>query len=875
MKRIRIQLKPVLVTLFLQISIFCFAAGEITSPESYFGFKPGTDRMLFNYQPLIDYLQKLDEQSERIRMIEIGQSPMGKKMYAVFISSEKNIKNLEKLQRINRELALNAELTEQQLGNYIEEGKVFILATLSMHSSEVGPSQAFPLIAFEAATTSDPIKLKWLDDVVYMVVPNHNPDGMDLVVDHYNKTKGTKFEGSNLPEVYHKYVGHDNNRDFVTLTQSDNLAVARIYNKTWYPQVMCEKHQMGSTGPRYFVPPMHDPIAENIDEKIWNWTWVFGSNMATDMASDGCTGVSQHYNFDDYWPGSTETALWKNVVGLLTEMASVQYAKPIYIEKSELKTSGKGLGEYKKSINMPVPWEGGWWRLSDMVNYEISSSWSLIKTGSKYRAELLRNRNELCRDEVNKGKTLSPAYFVIPKSQSDKGELANLITLLDEHGISVYKTSGQIQIVNKMIEKGDYIISLAQPFRAFIKEVMEKQYFPARHYMPEGQLIEPYDITSWNLPMHRGISAFEIEKTIPELDKLLEKVSFPLKNEAAIDYNAKSVILPVTNNESFKVAFAAMQAGVKVIRASENSTLNGIKINKGDFIIPASALQNEKLKPVISELKTVPASTTESIDKNAEELKLPRIAMMETNFADMDAGWTRYILDQYLIPYTVLKPGEVQSKNLNDFDVIVFPDNNSSILLDGKYKGSDNTYSIPNYDPQYTKGIGKEGLQKLMKFVNDGGKIVSWGQSVNLFLGNQSIKTGEKETEEFDLPVVDISKSLTKLYIPGSLLNIDLSEDSPITLGMGKNVKVFTRGRPVFATSIPFFDMDRRVIASYPEREILASGYAENENQLAEKAAMVWIQKGNGQLVLYGFSPQFRASTAGTYKLLFNALLLK
>ena len=130
-----------------------------------------------------------------------------------------------------------------------------------------------------------------------MMVPCHNPDGMDMIVEHYRKYKDTKYDGSSMPGVYHNYVGHDNNRDFVTLTQEDTKAIARIYNQDWFPQVMVEKHQMGSTGPRYFVPPPHDPIAENVDAGIWNWVGIFGSNIITDMTSAGLKGVSQHYLF--------------------------------------------------------------------------------------------------------------------------------------------------------------------------------------------------------------------------------------------------------------------------------------------------------------------------------------------------------------------------------------------------------------------------------------------------------------------------------------------------------------------------------------------------------------------------------------------------
>lgn len=862
---------------FMVFVIKAQTASEIKTPEEFFGFQPGADYSLFNYDPLIDYLQEVAAASPRVKMIEIGESPMGAKMYATFLSSEENIENLDRLKQINKELALNPNLSENEVNAYSDEGKVFIMAALSMHSTEVAPSQSLPLIAYQVATTTDDKILNWLNDVVYMVIPSHNPDGMDMVVNHYNKSKGTKYEGGSMPQVYHKYIGHDNNRDFVTLTQSDNRAVARVYNKTWYPQVMTEKHQMGSTGPRYFVPPMHDPIAENVDESIWNWTWIFGSNMAKDMAADGLAGVSQHYLFDDYWPGSTETALWKNVIGLLTEAASVQFAKPIYIEKNELRATGKGLGEYKKSINMPFPWEGGWWRLGDIVEYEMSSTWSIIKTGAIHRKDILLNRNTLCKKEVQKGKTLAPSYYIMPAKQHDKGELNGLITLLDEHGISIYRTTEEMQYKGKIIEKGDYIVPLAQPFRAFIKEVMETQKFPERHYTPDGEMIQPYDITSWSLPLHRGVSAYHIDEVVQNLETNLVQVEFPLKLEAEHSENIQSIVFPVTNNESFKIAFAAMAKGLEVLRINENTKAGNITINKGDFVINITDKNSEKLHDIFSDLTVNPISLSEKITTNATVLELPKIALIETNFHDMDAGWTRFVFDTYQIPFTILKPGEVKEKDLTTFDIIVFPDNDKSMLLEGKRKASSGVYSIPSYDPKYTKGISKEGIEKLMKFVNEGGTIVSWGLSTGLFTGAQSIKISDKEKEDFQLPVSDISSDLkTKgLYAPGSLLNIDLKEGHSLTLGMEKTAKVFSRGRPVFTTSIPFFDTDRRVIASYPEENVLASGYAAKDELLEGKSAMVWAKKGKGNFVFYGFYPQFRASTSGTYKLLFNALLLQ
>jgi len=866
--------KAIYTTAMLFILLGAMAQNSPTKPADFFGFEPGSDRNLFTYEQLIEYFQKLDGESERIYMEEIGASPEGRPMYIAFISSAGNIANLESLKKINRELALNPNLEKEALQGMIQDGKAFVLATLSMHSSEVAPTQAAPLIAWDFATTDDPQKEEWLGNVVYMMVPCHNPDGMNMIVENYLKYKGSKYEGASLPAVYHKYVGHDNNRDFVILSQEDSKAIASIYNQTWLPQVMVEKHQMGSTGPRYFVPPNHDPIAENVPAGIFHWSGVFGQHMATDMTTDGLTGVAQHWTFDDYWPGSTETCIWKNVIGFLTEAASTPGATPIYIEPTELSVRGKGLSEYKKSINMLEPWEGGWWRLGDIVQYEISSTTSIIKTASLYREDILAFRNRMCREQVALGKTEAPFYYIMPQKQHDLGELVNLVNLMKEHGVEVYTLDEKVVLDGKIYEQGDVVIPLAQSYRPFIKEVMETQVFPERHYTPGGELIKPYDITSWSLPLHRHVSSHEINKRSKELEGNISLVEgdYNLKGEAL---EANTMVLPVSSNESFRAVFRALENGMKVERLLADTDVGGLKYGAGSFIIHKGSKKGEWDKLI----ESLPFQPGELPDKKARPstlVEMPRIALVETYFHDMDAGWTRFLFDSYHIPFTVLHPGEFAKSDLAEkYDVIIFPDTDKDILMTGKRK-SGGSYYMGSYHPDYVKGIGKEGMVKLMVFSDGGGSIISWGRSARLFEGMLKIKKGDKE-EEFSLPFRDISPDLAKggLYVPGSLVRVNLIKDHPLTLGMPESLGVFSRGRPVFTTSVPKFDMDRRVIGTYPEKDILISGYAAGEEKMGNRAAMIWMEKGKGQFVLFGFGPQFRTSTQASYKLLFNAILFE
>ena len=861
------------IIFLISVTVTVFSQdAEIVEPIDHFGFKPGTDRELIAYEDLIEYLNILDEFSDKLKMIEIGKSPFGKPIYICFISSPENIANLDELKTINRSLMLDTEIHDQDREEIIEKGKVFVLATLSMHSREVGPSQSAPLIAYDLITTSEINKLTWLNDVVYMMVPCHNPDGMDMIVEHYKKYKDTKYEGSSMPGVYHKYVGHDNNRDFVTLTQTDTKAIASIYNLEWFPQVMVEKHQMGSGGVRYFVPPPHDPIAEIIDAGIWNWIGIFGSNMITDMTKDGLAGVSQHYLFDEYWPGSTGTCQWKNVIGMLTEAASVQVAKPIYIEPNELTVRGKGLAEYKKSVNMPLPWEGGWWRLGDIIDYEVSSTMSILKTASNHRTDILEFINDLCRREVKKGKTEAPYYYVMPLKQNDQSELVGMVNLLKEHGINVYQLNHDLTINNVIYGSGDIVVPMAQPFRPFIKEVLEDQEFPLRHYTPDGEIIKPYDITSWSLPLHRGVQCTEINIRSTELENSLTEIpgSFNL-NKEEVEYNA--IILPATNNESYRAAFMAMGLGLKVSRLADDVITDEKEFKKGSFYIERS----DKLNNVLQTLTVSPVFLKSDFDYKLNEINMPRIGLTESWFHDMDAGWTRYVLDEYQIPFTILRPADFETTDLKEnFDIVIFPNVSKNVLMDGKYK-SGSTYYISSYPPEYTKGMGEIGMEKLMEFLDGGGIIISWGRSIQLFDANLKIKHSEDNIEEFKLPFKSITNELKEagLYCPGPLIKINIKQNHPLTYGLEKDAGILFKRSQVFSTSIPKFDMDRRVIAVFPEKDILLSGYCENENKIANKTAMVWLKKGKGQIVLMGFSPQFRASTQGTYKLLFNSLLLE
>ena len=842
----------------------------VPDPTSFFGFEPGSDRQLLDYGQLVDYLEAAAEASPRVAVREIGRTTLDRPMVMVFVSSETNLERLDELREINRRLALDADIPVGERAELVERGRVFILGTLSMHSTEVAPSQSLPLLVHGLATADDEETLGWLDNVVLMVVASLNPDGMDMVVEHYRQELGTPYEGGSMPGLYHHYVGHDNNRDYVALNLAESRALNRVYSSEWFPQVHLDKHQMGRTGPRYFVPRYHDPIAENIDAKLWVWSDVFGSAMARSIGDAGLSGVASNWTFDEYWPGASTTDHWKGVISLLTEAAGCRVATPVFVEPNERRVWGKGLSEYEKSVNMPDPWPGGWWRLGDIVAYELASWRGAIATASMLRKELLTFRNDLCREEVERGHTEPPFYYVVPADQHDLSARDELVALLVEHGVEVAELTDSVEVAGHRFVEGDVVVSLAQPFRPFVKEVMEAQRYPVRHYTPDGEMIRPYDITSWSLPLHLGIEAIEIDRRSEELEGRLQPVAPPVPGTASA--GAWGLALDPRDNASYAAVFEALAGGTTVLRAADPLTTDEGELPAGAFLVhePGAAVI-EAAGPA----RTYPLDAEPQISR--ETVTPTRIALVESWFHHMDAGWTRLLFERNNIDYTVLRPGEVAGTDLADrFDVIVFPDEDPDILREGKRKRGDE-YQISDYRPEYREGLGDDGMKRIEQFLEAGGRIVAWGESTELFFEPFTFGEGD-DALELELPVRDDSEALDKrgLAVPGSLLAVELITDHPLTLGMPEMTGVFSEGRPVLGTELPTLITDRRVVGRFPARHenILLSGFAENAELLAGRPALVWARAGRGQLVLFGFQPQFRASTPATSKLLFNALLL-
>ena len=476
-------------------------SAQIQSPSQFLKMDIGADKTLADYKQIKSYFRALDAASPRVELEVLGKTVLGEEMIMAVISSEENIRNKARIKESAKRLADPRGLSDADADRLVRDSKAVVLVTCNIHSSEVGSAQMAMEWAHALATATDAETKKRLDNVVLLLVPSLNPDGQTMIVDYYRKYVGTEFEGGSLPWLYHHYVGHDNNRDWYMLTQPETRALNRAVYHDWNPQVFVDEHQMGSEGPRMFIPPFADPVDPDVHPLIWREVNMIGANMALRLEQKNKSGLIYGYSFDAYWLGGTRnTGWWKNITGMLLEIASARIASPVYIEPTELRGGSKGLVEYKPTINHPNPWKGGWWRLRDIMDYGRIASDALHELASERREDLLRNL--LVRSRSALAHAAPGAAYRIPRDQRDWPTAEHLAWLMNEHNVEVRQAAN-----------GDYWVPLAQPYSKFVLEMLEPQRYPEVRLQPGRDILRPYDVATWTLPLQMGV---RVEKgTLP------------------------------------------------------------------------------------------------------------------------------------------------------------------------------------------------------------------------------------------------------------------------------------------------------------------------------------------------------------------------
>ncbi|MGH7562934.1 MAG: M14 family zinc carboxypeptidase [Gemmatimonadota bacterium] len=847
------------ITAALLLGTVPLAAQTIPSPSEYLGIEIGADRTLADYHQIRRYFAMLDSISDRLVVEDLGPTTLGEPMILAVISSAENIASLDRIREIARRLADPRGLPDDEAERLIAEGRPIVIVTCNIHSTEIASSQMAMEWAHDLVSAEDPETLRRLESVVLLLVPSVNPDGQIMEVEWYRRWRGTPYEGGRMPWLYHEYVGHDNNRDWFMLTQAETRHLTRAVYHEWLPQVWVDHHQMGDQAPRMFIPPFSDPMDPGIHPLIWREINLIGANMAYRLEQAGKAGVIYGYSYDAYWIGGTRnTGWWKNITGLLTETASARMATPLRVYPGELDGGRKGLAEYGPQINHPNPWEGGVWRLRDIMDYQRIASDALLETAAIRREDLLRDMLERARDAIAKAEP--DEAYVIRRDQRDYPTARRLAQLLADHGVEVRQAGN-----------GDYWIPLAQPYVRFVREMLEPQRYPEITPVPGGEILPPYDVSAWTLPIMMGVEVerarlperagmerlaprlgpIEVGKSFVLIDRFLEEAdSVP----PAPTGSPGTVAVPRTSPESARVVNAALAGGTSVHVGPDGTFYVGEPMAAGMRTIDGT---------VIGDAEGGPHAWTPP--PGAWTLRPPRVATYKPWLASMDEGWTRWVLETYGFEVEGLAPGAIQEGGLAGFDALILPDIDPHVLVEGRPERDEGDMRYwRELPPEYRAGLGEEGARAIRGFVEGGGTLIAFDSSI------------EYVVDEFNVPVRNALAGVSRddFDAPGTLLRVHVDSTHPLGHGLPDEVAVFLDDATALDTEPPGPELERWIVASYPAdaRDILLSGWIDGAERLERRAAAVALTYGRGRIALLAFRPQHRGQTHATFPFLFNAL---
>src|SRR6266540_3263379 len=651
----------------------------IPTPRSVLGFDPGDDRKLAEWPVLVRYFQALARASDRVDYRELGKTTLGAPFAALAISSPQNLRQLDRYRQINARLAdPRGFRTSREAQEALREAKTVVLITSSIHSTEVGGHLSPVLLAYRLATDTSAATRAILDNVILWLVPSLNPDGVTIVAKWYNRTLGTPAEGSEPPELYHHYTGHDNNRDWYAFTQVETQLTVDSLHNVWHPQIVHDIHQMGPEGARLFLPPYLDPIEPNVDPLLVDGTNALGAAMAWELAGQGKTGISINSTYDAWTPARAYQH-YHGGVRILSETASGRLASPIDVPFDRLQTQARGYNPHERSWNFTNPWPGGRWTLRDIVAYQTDGAYALLVNAARYRERWLANFFSIERHAVRGWKDWPYAYVIPARAPpQDSIALATLLGILQRGQVEIRTAQQSFSLQGQRYPAGTYVVVLRQPYAAFAKTLLEVQRYPDRRLYPGGPPERPYDVTAHTLPLLMGVTA-------------------------------------IVANDSLRVPLSSP-------------------------ITPRS-------------VTPVPPLREDSV---------PRIGLYTSYDAAIDEGWTRWVFDNWKVPYTSLVDSMVRAGKLRDqFDVIILPDQPPREILEGL---------PPRYPAPYAGGIGPDGSESLRQFVVDGGTLIALNESSRFAI------------QALLLPVRNVLEALPDedFYAPGSIFRLELDTSTAV-----------------------------------------------------------------------------------------------
>ena len=888
-------------------------AAAITTPKLQFGFDIGDDYRLVNYTQYVEYLKKLDAESDRMTVVEIGKTEEGRSEYTAIITSPENHKRLDQLKEINRRLALADGVTDDQARQLAKEGRTVVWIDGGLHATEVLGAQQLIELIYRLNSRTDPETLRILnDDIVLCTLVN--PDGMELVSDWYMREKDEKRRStSGVPRLYQKYIGHDNNRDFYMMNMSESGNANKIMYREWFPAIMYNHHQTGPAGSVLFAPPFRDPFNYNFDPLIPLGIDMVGAAIHTRLAVENKPGAVMRSatNYSTWWNGGLRTtAYFHNQIGILTEMIGNPTPVEIpFVPEMQLPRA-----------DVPNPIAPQTWRFRQSIEYSMTTNYAILDIASKRKDDFLFNMYKMGKNAIANGsadhwtihpkrieaaeraiaaggsrsgraapaaiydsvlrdpKMRDPRGFILPADQPDFLTAAKFVNILIKAGIVAHRTTAPFTVAGKSYPAGSYVFKAAQPFRAHLLDMFEPQDHPDDIPYPGGPPRPPYDVTGYNIAYSMGITFDRILEAFDGPFEKIPDVIAPPSGTAAPASGGGGYLLSHQVNDAFVAVNRLLKANEEVYWAKSAFEANGKTYAAGTMFIPAKGTTLPILRKLAADkgltfdaVRARPSTDAGRAALQYMKLKPVRIGLWDQYGGSMPSGWVRWLLEQYEFPFERVFPMALDAGNLNaKFDVLLFVNGAIPMHDGGSGGGQPDAASIPE---EYRAHLGRvtvaRTVPELKKFVENGGTLLTIGSSTAMgyHLGLPIRDALVERVDGVERPLPE-----EKFYVPGSILEARIDNANPLAYGMEETAMIFFDHSPAFRLEPAAVLEGVKPVAWIDSAAPLRSGWSWGQQYLDGAIEIIEAPVGRGRIVLFGPEVAWRAQPHGTFKLLFNGI---
>lgn len=830
------------------------AQRSVPTPDSIIGFPACADNRLATYEQSLQYFQRLSAATGRMRLVDIGPTTEGRRQVMAIVASESTLADLDRHKAAVARLAKARDLTEAEASTLAAQAKVVVWIDMGIHAVEVAPAQLAPELAWRLVTDDSPSGRFIRDNVIVLLVPNVDPDGTTRVAEWFKEHGAAGFVQP--PELEHRYVGSDLNRDWYMFNMQETQNLGRQLYEEWFPQIVYNQHQAGQFPARIFIPPFADPTNPNIPPLVMRGINIVGAAMSRRLQSEGKSGVVSGMAYDTWWNGGMRSApYFHNMIGILTETQHPSPIPTVYDAATFPDAFVDGTSTRVPSVYYPDPYRGGPWRLRDSCEYNLSASFAVLQVAAERRQEWLFDMYRMGRDAITAG---TGEEYLVPSQQWDRGAASKMINALRRGGIEVQRATAPFTAGGQTYAAGTYRISGQQAFLPHIRDLLTPQVYT--HRTP------PYDISGWTLPLQMGVRVDRL--TGVTIAGAFESVAVAVPAASAVNTAAAAYAMDGRANDAFTAINQALAAGETVYRTTGNVSVGSEVWPAGTFVVPVRAQTHAWAEA--SAHKGVPLAALDVRPQgDVLQLHAPRVGLYRawTQRGNTDEGWTRWILEQYGFQVSSVRDAELRAGELRGrYDVIVLPNATLPAMLHGNQPGT-----VP---AEYAGGMGVIGAASLQRFVMAGGTLVALDQATGL------------PVSLFGVPVRNVLDGVrpADFLVPGSLLRVEVDPLHPIGFGMPAAAAAFFARSPAFDIGRERTDFEEDILrdppppagveiaARYPQTPTLLSGWMLGERRLAGRAAIVEVPLGTGRIILLGFRTQHRGQAHGTFKLLFNSL---